>query len=423
MADGLRLRTALDKAYRPLQGEFLTTVLVELTPPRALTRLPLNLGLLLDTSESMNGEKLRRAREAATALIAALSPQDLVTLVVFNSEARTLLHSAPAGAATEQQAAEALRHLAAEGVTSLLPGIESIFYEVSRHAGPDRTSFVLLLSDGYPTTVNGYVDEDRDPYVRRVDREMHERGISLTCIGLGDAANYDQGFLRRLADSGNGQFLYCPELTDLTAQFGAEFARIQRTVLNEVTLTARHLGGEVRRLWRVYPEKKLFDDLDLRGDALSVPLGTFQEGQPQAYLLDIVTPEPPAAQPGRARLLEVEATWLDEGRARQATVPVVYELTDNERALAQRNPEVVRLATECIDALLEEQLESAVSGGDRARQTAVLARKKQLTKRLGKVEATRVLEEMEATLDQGGQITQDALARSSQATRPTERLG
>ena len=102
---------------------------------------------------------------------------------------------------------------------------------------------------------------------------------------------------------------------------------------------------------------------------------------------------------------------------------MLFEYTDNERALAQRNPEVVRLATECLDAMLEEQLETAVATGDRARQTAVLARKKQLTKKLGKAEATQVLEEMEDALDKGDLITPDALARSSQATKPTQRLG
>ncbi len=102
---------------------------------------------------------------------------------------------------------------------------------------------------------------------------------------------------------------------------------------------------------------------------------------------------------------------------------MILEYTDDPRALAQRDPEVVRLATECMDALLEEQLEAAVASADRPQQTAVLLRKKQITRQLGKASATRVLEEMEAALERGEAISQDALARSSQATKPTQRLG
>ncbi|MBI2299010.1 MAG: VWA domain-containing protein [Armatimonadetes bacterium] len=422
MSAGIRLRTALDKSCRPLDGEFLTTVLVEITPPRRADRLPLNLGILVDTSESMQNEKLARAKDACQALIAQLDPGDSFCLISFASHAHVLIPSVTRSEASTTDIAAVLATLKAEGVTSLLRGLDDVFREVRRRAGPERTSFVLLLSDGYPTTTQGYVDEHTSPYIQRVDREMRERGVSLTTIGLGDAANYDQAFLRRLGDAGNGQFYYCSSPALLAEQFATELGRIQNTVLSQVGLTVKHLKGKVRRLWRVFPDKKLFDTPDLKAGSFGVPLGSFQDGRTQAFLVDVVTTAE-QARPGRERLLEVEATWSTGGDARSASTTVVFELTDDERALAQRNMEVVHLATECLDALLEDELETAVSGGDVTRQTSVLARKKQLTMRLGKTEATRVLEEMEDSLSRGESISQDALARSSQATRPTQRLG
>lgn len=423
MAGGLRLRTALDKTFRPTQGEFLTTVLVEVAPPRRLDRLPLNLSILIDCSESMGGEKLQRAQEACLALLDQLDPQDTVSVVSFASHARVLVPSQTTGPETREATTRGLSTLRAEGVTSLLRGLDESYRETRRRAGADRSSFVMLLSDGYPTTPQGYVDENTSPYVRRVDREMREQGVSLTTIGLGDAANYDQAFLRRLADAGNGQAYYCSSPTQLAQQFETEFRRIQRTVLSQVELALKNLDGTVRRLWRVYPDKKLFEAPAVEAGRMVVPVGTFQEGQPQAFLLDVVTNPEPGAPTGRRRLLEVEASWVGDGAQRSTSTNVVVELSDDERALAQRNPEVVRLATECLDALLEEELEQAVATGDVARQTSMLARKKQLTMRLEKPEATRILEEMEDSLARGEEITQDALARSSQATRPTRRLG
>lgn len=423
MAEPFRLRTALDKAYRPLDGEFLTTVLVELAPPGRLQRLPLNLTILLDTSESMAHEKLVYAKETVLELLDLLAPEDVVSLISFGTHANVLLSAHRNTEQVREQARLALQHLRAEGVTSLLRGLDEGYREVRRHAGPDRTSFVILLSDGYPTTLQGYVDQDTVPYIGRVDREMREHGVSLTAIGLGDAERYDQAFLRNLADSGNGQFLYCSSPAALGDQFRQELGRIQRTVTAEVTLTVRHLGGTVRRLWRVFPDKKLFDPPEVVAGAFSVPLGSFQDGQPQAFLVDVVTSGRADGQPGRERLFEVAATWHSGGEEQAASRPVVLEYTDHERALAQRNPEVVRLATEVVDSLLENELEQAVACGDAGRQTSVLSRKKQLTVRLGKASATRILEEMEEALARGEPISQDALARSSQATKPTQRLG
>jgi Ca-activated chloride channel family protein len=423
MAESIKLRTALDKPARPRGGEFVTTVLVEVTPGRRMKRLPLNLGVLIDTSESMAGDKLRHAQAACLAVLGRLQPGDLVTLVAFSSRAEVLLRAQAAGAATIAEAQTALGRVRAEGVTQLLRGLDTVLGEVRRHAAPDRTSFVLVLSDGYPTTSQGYVDENPEPYLLRVDREMRERGVSVTTIGLGDAANYDAAFLRRLADKGNGQFLYCGSPDELGPHFEREFQRIQRTVLGEVQLVARRLGGRLRRLWRVYPDKKLFDLPEVVDGSFAVPIGTLQDEQPQAFLLDVVTDGREGDGTLRERLLEVTASWVTEGSRHDVAAPVVLEWTDDERALGQRSSEVVRLAAECLDALLEEQLEDAVHKGDHARQTSVLARKKQLTARLGKAEATRILEEMEEALARGEAITPDALARSSRHTKPTQRLG
>ncbi len=420
MPEPLRLRVALDKPSRPLTGDFQTTVLIEAAPARALRRLSLNLGILLDTSESMAGAKLNHACGAVEGLAAQLQPGDVLSLVDFSTDAVVRLRGAPAGPATLQRVSDVLDRLRAEGVTNLQRGLDTVLSELRRHATAERSSFAVLLSDGYPTTTQGYVDTRQTPYFLRVDREMRDHGVSLSAIGLGDAANYDQAFLRRLADSGNGRFHYCQSVGELVTGFSRELMHLQRSVLADVMLHVRGLGGTIRRLWRVYPDKKLFHAPEVIDGGFDLPIGVLQDEVPQAFLLDIVTGARPA---GRARLMEVAASWRMSDASRVEPQPVVLEWTDEAPALAQRNPEVVRLAAECLDALLEEELEEAVASGSLAQQTSVLARKKQLTARLGKTQATRVLEEMEESLAAGEPISQDALARSSQHTKPTQRLG
>ena len=65
----------------------LVYVLAELLPGQALSaaRLPLNFALLLDHSGSMAGEKLRTLREAVKNMIDQLQPEDILSIVTFES--------------------------------------------------------------------------------------------------------------------------------------------------------------------------------------------------------------------------------------------------------------------------------------------------------------------------------------------------
>src|SRR4028118_1387691 len=94
MADALQIRTALDKDFRPLRGDFLQTLMVELTPARGMSTLPLNLGILLDNSGSMdeNG-KMENAKQACALLLQQLTPNDRASVCVFSSGARTIVPS------------------------------------------------------------------------------------------------------------------------------------------------------------------------------------------------------------------------------------------------------------------------------------------------------------------------------------------
>src|SRR5262249_13128174 len=56
-------------------------------------RPPINLGLVVDTSGSMEGASIEHARAASLALVDALSEGDRLSLVVFHSSAQVLVPS------------------------------------------------------------------------------------------------------------------------------------------------------------------------------------------------------------------------------------------------------------------------------------------------------------------------------------------
>lgn len=422
MANALQIRTAIDKEFRPMRGDFLQTIMIELTPGRGLHSLPLNLGVLLDLSNSMQGTKLDNAKQACSLLLDQLSPQDRAAVCVFSSGARTVVRSGLFDDSTKMVARQAIGGLQIEGATELLAGLNQVYTEVGPHRSPDVTTFVILLSDGEPTDRQGYIDRDLDKFLQRADAEFNSNGVSLSTIGLGPAADYDAGFLRDLADRGSGKFLMAKNPAELADAFQDEFGRIQSTVIADVQIEVNRLNGATRRFWRVVPDKKIFDPPRVNAGSFQVPVGSIQNDQPQAYLIDVVT-SAPQENIGRGLLCQVAATATVGGVAERVEANVLVGYSDNELELGQRNGEVIRLIEEANDFKLQMDLEAAVKAGDTRKMTTVLQTKKKMTQRLGKASATKVLEDMQATLDSGGDITADDLAVSSVESKKTKRLG
>jgi Ca-activated chloride channel family protein len=422
MAEAIGIRTALDKEFRPVRGDFLQTVMIELTPGRGLRSLPLNLGVLLDVSNSMQGSKLENAKQACQLLLDQLGPQDRATVCVFSSGARTVVPSSMFDDNVKRQAKQAVGALGTEGATELLAGLNRIYSEVAPHRTPDVTTFVIMLSDGEPTDAQGYIDSDFAKYISRVDTEFDTNGISLSTIGLGSASDYDATFLRDLADKGGGKFLMSRSPAELSDAFQDEFGRIQSTVLGDVTLEVNRLNGTVRRFWRVVPDKKIFDPPKVVNGSFRLTLGSLQNDQPQAYLMDVVS-SPPKEDPGRAMLCQVAAITTVNGVEQRVDTNVLISYSDNDIELAQRNNEVTNLIAEANDFKLQMDLEAAAKSGDRQKMTSILATKKKMTQKLGKTTATKVLEDMQSTLQGGGDVTPDDLAVSSVESKKTKRLG
>jgi Ca-activated chloride channel homolog len=102
---------------------------------------PLSIAIALDRSFSMRGEPLREAKRAAAAVIAALRPDDEVTVLAVGSEVETLAPPAPA------RAAAAIRWETIDpwGATLLYDAaMEAIAAAQQRHG----RRALLLISDG-----------------------------------------------------------------------------------------------------------------------------------------------------------------------------------------------------------------------------------------------------------------------------------
>lgn len=420
MSPRLSLRAVLGRDYRPLEGQYKTTMLLEATPVKGLEKLPLNLLLLIDVSTSMVGEMLERVKEAASRVLDAMGDEDLAGVVTFSNRSRVAFPPRKMTAGAKDEARRALGALQVEGATNLMDGLSAAQQVVAENAGPGYNSFIVLLSDGFPTDTQGNVDREQGPYVDRARALAERSSVGLSTVGLGDAAYYDSAFLTQLAEAANGSFQYAATAAELAQRFEEEFFKIQDTVMSDVRFRFQDVPGKITRFCRAYPESRVYDPPREKDGGFEVFVGTIQQGQPQGFVADFVTGGD--GREGRRLLASIQAvTGKDRS---EGTATVTLEFTDDEAKLSlPRNDEVDRALDQAQLGVLQGHLAEAVAKGDQKRTKNLIETGKKLTRVLGQSRATKVLQEMGEKLDSGENISAHELTLARVESKKTRQLG
>jgi VWFA-related protein len=150
-----------------------------------LDRLPLSVTMVLDTSESVAGDRLAHLVQAGEGLTAALRPDDRAALITFSNLVD--LRVPMTGQMTDVQSA--LRAIRGAGATALRDAVH-LALELQPH---DRTRpLVLVFTDGRDTT--SWLTEDAVvDSARRIGVVVHAVRVE------------SDRFLDRLADSSGGR--------------------------------------------------------------------------------------------------------------------------------------------------------------------------------------------------------------------------
>jgi Ca-activated chloride channel family protein len=161
--------------------------------------------LLLDTSGSMQGEKIKSAVEGAITFINQMDPMDEIYVVTFADE---IVDLSPVGLVGQvgEQSKNSLAGLYAEGNTALheavihsVGKIESLLEE-DEEEGENRLYGIVLLSDGMNEIDGGPTENDM---LSHLPSGSEARGIKIYTIAYGEDADLD--LLRTLANRTNGK--------------------------------------------------------------------------------------------------------------------------------------------------------------------------------------------------------------------------
>ncbi len=142
-------------------------------------RTPVNLAVVLDRSGSMSGDKIEKARDAATTALNMLSEGDIFSLVVYDDKVSTLV---PAVFVDDKEGiAEKIRGIEPGGSTALFAGVSSGAAEVRKNLGGRYVNRIILLSDGLANVGPGSPEE-----LGRLGASLVKEGISVSTVGIGN---------------------------------------------------------------------------------------------------------------------------------------------------------------------------------------------------------------------------------------------
>jgi len=211
---------------------------------------------VLDVSGSMEGEKLRQAKEALKFVLSRLGPEDRFNILAFSTGV-SLFADSLVPASEKEKALKFVEELSAHGSTNIYQALMEALSLVK-----DRPTYVLFLTDGLPTV--GVTD------VRRIVEDVGKKApknIRLFTFGVGDDVN--TFLLDKLASEHRGISTYVRPGEDLEAAVSTFYSRISSPVLTDVALDFE--GVRVRDLYP-YPLPDLFAGTQL------VVVGRYQEG-------------------------------------------------------------------------------------------------------------------------------------------------
>lgn len=290
---------------------------------------PLNLVLVIDCSGSMSGQRIENVKRGIRSFVERLRPEDLVTVVTYDSTARVALEAA---CKTDVEKVDRLiRELRAGGSTNLHAGLMLGYEQAEKHFDAQRTNRVILLTDGIANT--GVVEPAE---IAADSKKFNDRNIDLSTIGLGN--DLDQELLRSLSDAGRGLLHFIGDDQDLMKVFVSEIHSLLSSAARDVRLDIKiDVDHEQVRFFGYRPElvkqKHRFELDDLNHDATQVVVGE---------ILDSSGTKPQACH--------IKLTYVDEATGQSVTKKQEFKFGESNSTRQQiedlqKNYRIAQLAT------------------------------------------------------------------------------
>jgi len=314
--------------------------------PNGNEHAPLALAVVLDTSGSMEGEKLREAKSAVKGLVRDMHDEDEVAFVHYSDRAELVQPLMPVSEVRQRLMAR-VDALTADGGTAIPLGLSAGLHALdSVHGG--RVRRVVLVSDG--------LDSSR-PQSERLARTNFDKGITISSMGIG--LDFDEAYMGGVARAGHGNFGFVNDEPTLASFLRRELEETATTTA-ENTVVHLHMPDGVRFV------KATGADAEAHGRDVDLKVGALYANEAKRVLVEMSSD----LTAGATADFNSSVTWQTVGgAAADATIPQLEVVASNDSAAVQgaRNEDVLARAVSVAASEAQVQAAQAYAEGDTAK--------------------------------------------------------
>ena len=239
---------------------------------------PSNLVFLIDTSGSM-GDSIGLLKQSFKVLADQLRPEDSVSIVTYAGTAGVLL---PATSGKDRhRILDAIESLGAGGSTHGSAGIQEAYRIAKENFRKDGNNRVILATDG-----DFNVGVSSDAELEKLIEGKRDDGIFLTVLGFG-YGNYQDARMKKLADTGNGNYAYVDNLMEAKKVLATEFGGLY-TIAKDVKVQIEFNPAKVGAYRLLGYECRLLQAKDFNDDKKDA--GELGAGHRVTAFYEIVSP-------------------------------------------------------------------------------------------------------------------------------------
>jgi Ca-activated chloride channel homolog len=313
---------------------------------------PLSMVIVLDTSGSMEGEKLHEAQVAVKGLIRNMRDDDEVAFVRYSSSAEVIEPLSRVGDVRGSLSAQ-VDALRAGGGTNIPGGLEAGLRALGEGRGGERVRRVVLVSDGLDSS--RIVSE-------QIARQSAGKGVTVSSMGIG--LDFDEAYMAEVARSGHGNFGFVNDQPTLTAFLDRE---LKETTLTTAvgTVVHMHLPDGVRFV------RASGAAAETHGRDVDLSVGALYATDPKKVLVEMASDLPE----GATRDFTGSLTWTTVGgQPADATIPQlqIVATADPAAVSAAKNDEVLARAASVKASEREIEAAHAYAAGDTTRAAGLI---------------------------------------------------
>ena len=315
-------------------------------------RAPLAMVVMLDTSGSMDGEKIREAQRSVIELLRGMRDDDQIALVRYDSNAELIQPMARVGRVREALISRVQRMDATGGTN--IPAALRQGTAALRDAGPDRVKRMVLVSDGLDSTRSE---------AEQLARGGTDLGVTVSTLGIG--LDFDEAYMSGVAQAGRGNFAFVENASTLARFLDRELVETASTTVERATARiklprylrfVRAVGAEVRQL----------------GDGeIELKLGALHSGDERRVALELEA----AAPFGTDLPIDAQVAWQQVGGdgSRIDLERLAVGTTDDPQIVAAaRDPRVYGSCLSALASVRQMEAAEAYARGDTDRAQEII---------------------------------------------------